>query len=298
MARFRVEPDRAGARLDHVVAAALPGRSAAAARRLVERGAVRVDGRIGKKGDRLSLEQTVEIDDAAAALESPEGRGVRADPAAPLSVLRVDPAFVAVDKPSGVPSHPRAAGETGTAANAIVARFPECAAASPDAREGGLCHRLDTGTSGVLIAARSRAAWTALRAALSGGGCQKTYLAEVAGTPAATGESSAAIGRTGRRGARVRLDGGRNPLPARTNWEVVEQRAETALVRVHLAKGRSHQVRAHLAAAGHSIVGDALYGGEGGPLRLHAASVRFVHPETGETILVEAPAPAWAKIRA
>lgn len=298
MARFRVEPERAGARLDQFVAAALPGLSGAAGRRLVESGAVRVDGRAGKKGERLQAGQTVEIDDARGALERPDGRRVRANPAAPLAVLRVDPAFVAVDKQAGVPSHPRAAGETDTVANAIVARFPECGNASPDAREGGLCHRLDTGTSGVLIAARSPTAWSGLRAALSGGGCEKTYLAEVVGAPPPEGESYAAIGRRGRRGKQVVVDGGRDPLPAHTRWELVEAREGTALLRVRLTKGRSHQVRAHLAAAGHPIVGDALYGGDDGPLRLHAASVRFVHPETGETILIEAPAPAWAKIPA
>jgi 23S rRNA pseudouridine1911/1915/1917 synthase len=298
MARFRVEPQRAGARLDHAVAAAVPGLSGAAARRLVEAGAVRVDGRIGKKGDRLAAGQTVEIDDARGALESPQGRAVSPDPTASLRVLLVDPAFVAVDKPAGVPSHPRAGGETGTAANAIVARFPECAAASSDPREGGLCHRLDTGTSGVLLAARSPAAWTALRAALSAGGCEKTYLAEVTGAPPASGESSAAIGRSGRRGAQVRVDGGRNPLPAQTRWEVVERRAQTALLRVRLAKGRTHQVRAHLAAAGLPIVGDELYGGSAGEFHLHAASIRFIHPDTNETIFIEAPPPDWAKIRA
>jgi 23S rRNA pseudouridine1911/1915/1917 synthase len=96
----------------------------------------------------------------------------------------------------------------------------------------------------------------------------------------------------------VVVDGGRNPLPAHTRWELVEERKGTALVRVRLAKGRTHQVRAHLADAGHPIVGDELYGGGTGPLRLHAASVRFVHPETGETILIAAPAPAWAKMKA
>jgi 23S rRNA pseudouridine1911/1915/1917 synthase len=296
MARFRVEPDRAGARLDYFVAGVLPGLSGAAGRRLVESGAVRVDGRIGRKGDRLAAGQTVEIVDSRSALESPEGRAVSPDPTQPLAVLRVDAAFVAVDKPPGIPSHPHASGETGTAANAIVARFPECAGASSDPREGGLCHRLDTGTSGVLIAARTPAAWTALRAALSGGTCEKTYLAEVVGAPPATGESNATIGRSGRRGAQVRVDGGRNPLPAYTSWEVLEQRPQTALVRVHLVKGRTHQVRAHLAAAGHPILGDELYGGGGGSLRLHAASVRFAHPDTAETILIEAPPPDWAKI--
>ena len=101
------------------------------------------------------------------------------------------------------------------------------------------------------------------------------------------------------RGARVRVDGGgRNPLPAHTSWEVIERRGETTLMRVHLTKGRTHQVRAHLAAAGHPIVGDELYGDGFGGLRLHAASVRFAHPDSGREILIEAPPPAWAKIRA
>jgi 23S rRNA pseudouridine1911/1915/1917 synthase len=298
VARFRVEPEGAGARVDHFIAAAVPGLSVAAARRLLEGGAVRVDGRPAKKGARLVAGQTVELDDAQGVGAAPEARRVRADPSVPIAVLLIDAAFVAVDKPAGIPSHPQAAGETGTAANGLAARFPECAAASPDPREGGLVHRLDTGTSGVLIAARSAAAWASLRAALSQTGCEKSYLAEVVGTPPETGESNAPIGRVGRRGTRVRVDGGgRNPLPARTSWEVVERRAATTLVRVRLTKGRTHQVRAHLAAAGHPIVGDDLYGDGVGQLRLHAATVRFAHPNGGGEILIEAPPPDWAKIR-
>ena len=299
MARFRVEPEGAGARVDQFVAGAVPGLSVAAARRLIALGAVRVDGRAAKKGARLVAGQTVELDDARGAAEAPDARLVRADPALPITVLLIDEAFVAVDKPAGVPSHPQTAGETGTAANGLAARFPECATASPDPREGGLVHRLDSGTSGVLIAARSAAAWASLRAALSQAGCEKTYLAEVVGAPADAGESNAPIGRVGRRGARVRIDGGgRNPLPAHTTWEVIERRGETTLMRVHLTKGRTHQVRAHLAAAGHPIMGDDLYGDGLGDLHLHAAAVRFVHPDDGREILIEAPPPDWAKIRA
>ena len=297
MARFRVEAEGAGARVDHFVAEAVPGLSVAAARRLVAAGAVRVDGRPAKKGARLVAGQTVELDEAEGAAEAPDARRVRADPAVPVTVLLIDEAFVAVDKPAGVPSHPRAAGELGTAANAIAARFPECATASPDPREGGLVHRLDTGTSGVLLAARNAAVWPRLRAALSSSGCEKTYLAEVRGAPPHAGEASAPIGRVGRRGARVRVGGGRNPLPAHTTWEVIARRAETTLVRVRLHKGRAHQVRAHLAAAGYPIVGDSLYGGGAGdPLHLHAESTRFPHPDSGALILIESPPPAWAKL--
>jgi 23S rRNA pseudouridine1911/1915/1917 synthase len=297
VARFRVEPERAGARVDQFVAAMVDGLSVAAARRLVIAGAVRVDGRPAKKGAPLAAGQTVEVEDTGASSAAPEARGVRADPGQPLALLLVDDAFVAIDKAAGVPSHPQAAGETGTAANAIVARFPECAAASPDPREGGLVHRLDAGTSGVLIAARSRGAWTDLRAALARADCEKTYLAEVVGAAPDAGESRRPIGRVGRRGSRVRVDGGRNPLPAHTAWETVERRGETTLVRVRLSKGRTHQVRAHLSAAGCPIVGDDLYGAGTGALRLHAASVRFTHPASGRTIFVEAPPPDWAKLR-
>jgi 23S rRNA pseudouridine1911/1915/1917 synthase len=297
MARFRVDPGAAGGRVDHLVTAALPSLSVAAARRLIAAGAVRVDGHPARKGEQLSAGQTVEVDDARVASLSEAALRVRPDPQLAIEILRVDPAFLAIAKPAGVASHPRAAGQLGTAANAIVARFPECGAASPDPREGGLVHRLDTGTSGVLIAARSATAWHQLRAALSGPGCEKTYLAEVSGAPSDVGEASAPIGRVGRRGARVRVDGGRHPLPAHTTWEVIGRRPDTALLRVHLHRGRAHQVRAHLAAAGYPIVGDPLYGGTGaGGLHLHAAAVRFRHPESGAPILIESPPPAWAKI--
>jgi 23S rRNA-/tRNA-specific pseudouridylate synthase len=161
--------------------------------------------------------------------------------------------------------------------------------------------------------------WPALRAALTADDCEKTYLAEVIGAPADAGLETAPIGRVGRRGGRVRVGGGRQPQAAETVWNVVERRAATALVRVRLSAGRPHQVRAHLAAAGFPIMGDEKYGADfehvgrehgdgdepepgdaGRPemLHLHALSVRFRHPISGDTILIEAPPPDWAKIGA
>jgi len=306
VARFRVEPASAGARVDHAVIAALPGLTVNGARRLISEGRVRVDGRPARKGDRLAAGQLVEIEEAAAA--DPEAARVRPDPSLAIDVLYADEALVAIDKPARLPSHPLRAGELGTAANAIVARFPECAGASPDPREGGLVHRLDAETTGVLLAARRREVWPALRGALADPSCRKAYLAEVAGEPPGPGAADAAIGRVGRRGGRVRVGGGRRPLAARTEWTVLERRDGAALVRAELHAGRAHQVRAHLAAAGFPILGDVVYGGEAArelaaargvdSLRLHAASVAFRHPVTGAPILIEAPPPGWAIMRA
>ena len=202
MARVRVGDELGGRRVDHGVDGAVDGLTMAGARRLIAAGAVRVDGRVARKGDRVSSGQTVDVDDAAVRAGAPR---VEPDGTVAGGWLYVDDALVAIDKPAGVPSHPLRAGERGTAANALVARFPECATASADAREGGLGHRLDNETSGVLLAARSRAAWEALRAELGAPTCEKTYLAEILGASPDAGVEVAPIGRTGRRGARVRV---------------------------------------------------------------------------------------------
>ncbi|HEY8210675.1 MAG TPA: pseudouridine synthase, partial [Myxococcaceae bacterium] len=162
-APLEVPAGAAGRRVDLFVSEAL-GLSRARVKRLFEERAVRVDGRPARKGDLLRAGQRVEV--AGGAVE--EGPALVPEPDAPLSVLHEDAELVFCDKPAGRPSQPLQPGETGTVANALVARYPECAAAGDDPREGGLCHRLDVGTSGVLLAARTRAAWEAMRAAFSG----------------------------------------------------------------------------------------------------------------------------------
>lgn len=309
-ARFIVGVESGGQRLDAVVSAHL-GVSRAAARRLIASGRVRVAGRAQPKGAVVAAGAAVTVTgEQGAGTGAAAERPVPDEPGAVAVVYR-DDALLVIDKPAGMPSHPLRPGERGTAANLIVALAPECAAASPDPREGGLGHRLDTATSGVLIAARTRQAWVGLRAALGGPGCEKRYLAEVWGSPPdEQGHVDTAIGRRGRRGKTVRLDSGRNPQPAHTSWRVLERRGATTLVEARLHAGRPHQVRAHLAVAGFPIVGDDRYGRDvpdqatgasrpaGAPVRLHlhAASVTLVHPATRALLTVSAPAPRWAQV--
>lgn len=300
-----------GLRLDAFLARRNVFPSAAAARRALASGIVTINGRAAKKGAHLQVGDVVQLCDGAVAnvVLVPE-------PRLQLDVLYEDSDIVAVDKPAGMASHPLHPGDSETVASALIARYPECTAASPDAREGGLGHRLDVGTSGVLLAARSRQAWHRLREALAAPSCQKIYLAEIRGDfpdgfPASDPRSefvlpgprpfcflvSAPIGRQGRRRGKVKVAGGRQPLPARTEVMLVERRVGGAMVEARLARGRSHQVRAHLAYLGIPVRGDATYGEADPPsgLHLHAWAVSFLHPVTARPLRIEAPLPDWAR---
>jgi 23S rRNA pseudouridine1911/1915/1917 synthase len=309
--RWVVEATETGLRLDAFLVRREVFPSAAAARRAIAAGIVRVNDRAGKKGAHLQAGDAVGLEGAAAdeAILVPS-------PELDLPVLYADDIVVAVDKPANLPSHPLRASDGPTVASALIAKYPECRDASPDAREGGLAHRLDVGTSGVLLAARDREAWYRLREALAQPSCEKTYLAEVHG-PFPTSDDipepyvlpdsapasfvvEAPIGRQGRRGATVVLAAGRNPLPARTAVRLLEARDGSALDEAKLARGRAHQVRAHLAYLRIPVLGDGVYGNsvDGTSLHLHAWAVSFVHPVTGKLMRIESPPPAWARPRA
>jgi len=285
---LEVPPGAAGRRVDLFVSEAL-GLSRAKVKKLFEEGAVRVDGRPARKGDLLRAGQRVEVAEGAA----DEGPALVPEPGAPLRVLHEDAGLVFCDKPSGRPSHPLQPGETGTLANALVARYPECAAVSDDPREGGLCHRLDTGTSGVLLAARTRAAWEAMRAAFSGDGADKRYWAVVTGPLADEGEIDLPL-RHHKDRVEPAVDGA-GARPARSDFRVLARSGDAALVEVRIHTGVLHQVRAHLAAVGAPVVGDAAYGGRAMPslgrLFLHARSLEVVHPSSRRKLRVESPLP-------
>ena len=283
--RVTIEAAEAG-RVDKALAARFPGAGRRELARLFDEHAVKVNGKRARKGDRVSAGDVVEL----ARTPATAGDLVPvADPGVALDVLLERDDLVAVAKPAGVASQPLRAGERGTIANGLAARWPECAALGADRRDGGLVHRLDIGTSGVLVAARTAAAYGALREAFGTGRVDKTYLAITCGRPVAR-ECDAPLAQ---RGDHVAVDF-TNGLAAHTSFVVERATPDHALVRCTAHTGRMHQVRAHLAHVGAPIAGDTRYGGAPIPghdgFFLHAAALRL--PTSAGPLAIEAPLPA------
>jgi 23S rRNA pseudouridine1911/1915/1917 synthase len=252
---------------------------------LFDDGAVRINGKRARKGDRVAVGDVVEL-----AREPVSGDALRPapDPDVALDVLVERSEVVVVNKPAGIPSQPLRAGELGTVANAIAFRYPECVAIGDDPRDGGLVHRLDIGTSGALIVARTLDTYHALRDAFGAGLVAKRYIAITDGAPPAR-ECDAPLSQRGKRVA-VDLSEG---LAAYTEIAVDRRSPRHALVNCIAQTGRMHQVRAHLAHVGAPITGDTLYGGAPLPgidgFFLHAASITL--PLGRERLVADAPIP-------
>ncbi len=222
----------------------------------------------------------------------------------PLRILHEDLHLAVVDKPPGLVTHPGAGHRDGTLVNALIHRYPEMRAVGPPGRPG-IVHRLDRGTSGVLVAARTAEAHAALTAAFARREVQKRYLALVLGRFEGERVLDRPIGRDPRHRQRFRC-GGRNARTARTTVHEREPFPLATLVELELHTGRTHQARVHLADAGIPVAGDTRYG-PGAPRRgggragailrritrpaLHALRIGFPHPVTGIAVEVEAPVP-------
>ena len=284
-----VDDASAGTRLDLFVGKSL-SLSRAKLKELFDAGAVKVNGRVAKKGVTVAAGQKVSVE-----VTEVESRLVP-EPDAALTILHADDALVFVDKPAGWPSHPLKPGETGTVANALIARYPDCADASDDPREGGLCHRLDVHTSGVMVAARTRDAWRAVRDAFTGRDVDKRYWALVIGPIADEGEIDLPLRHHPRHPDRVEAaPDGLDAREAYTTFRVLERAGDYSLVEARIHTGVLHQVRAHLAAIGAPLVGDVHYGGaelEGvSRYLLHARSLSLQHPTTKKPIAQSAEPP-------
>jgi 23S rRNA pseudouridine1911/1915/1917 synthase len=278
-----VPPEAAGTRLDRFLAEPLGSR--ARAQSLIDAGAVLVDGRARPKRHALVAGEHVIV------TESEEEVAAAELAPAPFGVAYEDDHLLIVDKPAGVVVHPARGHRTGTLAQALAGR----GAGGDEAWRAGIVHRLDRETSGLLVVAKSDEVHRALKALLAERKLRREYLALIAGHPEArTGTIDAPIGRDRRDRVLMSIDTD-EPREARTHFELERLLPASALLRVVLETGRTHQIRVHLAAIGHPVCGDPQYGkaGEYGLERqfLHAARLAFTHPVTGEVVDVSSPLP-------
>ena len=280
-------PGDAGARLDAFLAerGAVPSR--AAAQRLIRAGAVSVSGLPRPKNHRLAPGDVVavaELDEPA----PPNATELR------FEVVYEDEYLLVVDKPAGVVTHP-APGHSGpTLAEALAGR----AGGGPDTKRAGIVHRLDRDTSGLLVLAKTEEAYEALRRMMRAREVTREYLALVIGRlDAESGTIDAPIGRDRARRTTVstRTDRARAAV---THFWVMERLPRTTLLRVRLETGRTHQIRAHMAAIGHPVCGDRQYKGANCGIRtglerqfLHSARMMFRHPFRGESLECESKPP-------
>jgi 23S rRNA pseudouridine1911/1915/1917 synthase len=287
----------AGVRVDRAVAM-LANVSRAVAAGLITSGQVLVDGipvTIGRNALKEGATLTIAVPEPGAA-------PVRAEAGVQFEVVHADAEVAVVDKPAGLVVHPGAGHHEGTLVGGLLARFPDLGAlvasgVCPGDRPG-IVHRLDKGTSGLLVVGRTESAYRALVAQLADRSMQRRYLALVEGEVADDrGEIDAPIGRSTRTPTKMAVSAsGRS---ARTGYTVLERRVvprPITLVELSLQSGRTHQIRVHMAAIGHPVVGDARYGAPekglgSGRFFLHAFRLAFTHPGSGERQEFSSPLP-------
>jgi 23S rRNA pseudouridine1911/1915/1917 synthase len=299
---YRVTIDAGGERLDAAIAARVGELSRAGVQRLIDDGHVRVGGLVATKpGARVRDGDVVEVE-----VPPPEPLEVVAEPIA-LAVIYEDADVIVIDKPAGLVVHPAPGHTRGTLVNALLHHCRDLSGIGGVMRPG-IVHRLDKGTTGVMVATKSDRAHAALAAAFAAksrgdaGGIRRDYLAIAAPPPPAmTGTLRTQYGRhpVDRKRFSSKVAAGK---PAVTHWEVVEPLVGAALVRLSLETGRTHQIRVHAADHGWPLVGDPVYGrqrdaaiAEVGRLlarpALHAAHLEFDHPVTAERMAFDAPIP-------
>lgn len=283
-----------GERLDRVVAM-LAGCSRTEASALIAAGEVRVSGAVvTTRAAKLRLGDLVELD----APDPGAPATVEPDAAVPVPVVHQDEHLIVVDKPAGIVVHPGAGQTAGTLVNGLLARYPELVNVGVDPIRPGIVHRLDKGTSGLLLVARTHAAYEALVAMLAARAVHRRYRSLVWGrVEAASGLVDAPIGRSTREPTRMAVvERGKE---ARTRYEVLDrfhEPVEVTELACTLETGRTHQIRVHLRSIGHPVVGDVRYDGARQSLPLdrpflHAEVLELAHPVDDRPLRFESPLP-------
>ncbi|MGM0452882.1 MAG: RluA family pseudouridine synthase [Thermodesulfobacteriota bacterium] len=308
---FTVGPDEAAERFDQILSNHRLASSRNQASRMIRAGYFSVNEKIKKPAYRLSAGDRITGQTPASYRSGNAPGSVAVAESVAIDVLHEDSACIVVNKPPGIVVHPAPGHFTGTLANGLLYRYPELAniGASPD--RPGIVHRLDQHTSGILLVARTMAAYTALTDQFKRRTLKKGYLAFVYGKPErATGTITLPISRhpVHRKKMAIRHDAAEG-RPAETRWTVLHHFGGFSLLHFELKTGRTHQIRVHAAAIGHPVVGDPTYGFKN-PLRhyllsaeqvrlirqvtrqqLHARTIGFIHPQTGNETTFEAPMP-------
>jgi 23S rRNA pseudouridine1911/1915/1917 synthase len=274
-------------RLDAFIAPSFSYLSRRAIQELIDTGQVLINGRRGKKGQRLVAGDEVLI------LQPPASH-LQPNPTLPVRLLYSDEDLVILDKPAGIPAHALRHTEINTIANFLVAHFPELAQVGKSPLEAGLVHRLDTATSGLLVAARNSHAYTFLRKQFTQQTIYKEYLALVEGRVTQAGDITLFLVSCGRHKSKVSPVLSGRGKEAMTHYTPLETFSGFTLLRVTILSGLRHQVRAHLAAVGHPVAGDTLYGKPTTPfprLFLHAAALELTHPRSRQRACFASPLP-------
>ena len=297
----RVDEDAAGTRLDAFLAREdddLPALSRSAAAKLIERGDVTLNGKPAGKNDRVKPGDLVEY-------AIPEPEPIDALPEnIPLDVVYEDDDLLVVNKPSGMVVHPAPGNPSGTLVNALLYRCRGRLSGINGALRPGIVHRIDKQTSGLLVVAKNDEAHRKLAAALEGHHITREYHALVqGGFSQDEGTVDFPIGRhpVDRKRMAVIRDG-HTSRPAITHYTVKERFGDVTYLILRLETGRTHQIRVHLSALGHPLLGDAVYGGGKTAFErrhadlfdgqcLHAARLTFKHPRTGEEMTFSCPLP-------
>jgi len=285
-----------GERVDRIVAM-ISGVSRSEVAVLVKQGKVTVDDEVVASRSQRVVEGArvhADLDDLVAEAE----HAMDAEPDVDVTVVYDDEDLIVVDKPAGLVVHPGAGNRQGTLVQGLLARYPELVGIGGDPDRPGIVHRLDKGTSGLLLVARSQRAYEALVAQLQAHEVERRYLALVWGElEALNGMIDAPIGRSTREPTRMVVS--MRGKEARTRYEVVSTFTEpvsVSLLECRLETGRTHQIRVHLTAIDHPVVGDGRYGGARSSFPvdrpwLHAAALRLAHPVTGEALAFDSPLP-------
>jgi 23S rRNA pseudouridine1911/1915/1917 synthase len=290
----RIEPALAGSRLDQALAELLPQYSRSRLQQWIDQGRILLDGAPCRRRDRVWGGEEVRVEAVAEPRNECEAQAI------PLRVVFEDDELLVVDKPAGLVVHPAAGNPDGTLQNALLHHDPEL----DRLPRGGIVHRLDKDTSGLLVVAKTPLAHRSLVEQLQRRTVRREYRALACGVAVAGGSVDAPIGRHPQHRTRMAvIASGR---PAVTHYRLLERFAAHSLLAVRLETGRTHQIRVHLAHIRHPLVGDKTYGGRPRPPKgasnrlaealcafprqaLHAIRLGLVHPRSGESMCWEVP---------